>query len=99
MKITLTIPEALYKKIEEDKSANAYTNIQEVIIQKLREEYYTTSNKNQTPERNNGKEEGSKKTEVKSEKKEMRGRPKGINPIDIFTKKAFKKNGDRPQIL
>lgn len=32
-------------------------------------------------------------------KKSNAGRPKRINPMNILTRKIFKKNGDRPQIL
>lgn len=81
----LTIPEALYKKIEEEKNKNAYINIQEVITQKLREQYYQkTDNKLQT---------------TTSKKKSNAGRPKQPSWESIMHRKKpiFGKSGVAPK--
>ena len=48
MKITLTIPEPLAKKIKAEKEQDSYFSLQEVILNTLRQKYHTTTTNNNT---------------------------------------------------
>ena len=82
LKLYLTIPETLARKIKAEKEQDSYFTLQEVILNTLRQKYKTHTRE----EGNENYEVRSKKTEARRNKKETRGRPKKFNDEQFLTR-------------